>query len=60
MQLVGVSKFLWRVSTLYRKIILYYATLPLYNYNITQKMKFTEKPDVEKITNEYENVLRHI
>lgn len=59
-QLVGVSRFLWRVSTLYKKIILYYATMPLYNYNITQKMKFTETPDIEKITRNYESVLRHI
>lgn len=33
-QIVGVSRFLWRMSTLYKKVILYYATMPLYNYNI--------------------------
>ena len=59
-QIVGVSRFLWRMSTLYKKVILYYATMPLYNYNITQKMKFTETPDVEKITKAYEGILRHI
>lgn len=33
-QIVGVSRFLWRMSTLYKKVILYYATMPLYNYNL--------------------------
>jgi len=60
MQLVGVSRFLWRVSTLYKKIILYYATMPLYNYNIVQKMEFTKTPNAKKITKDYEAILKHI
>lgn len=60
-QIVGVSKFLWRMSTLYKKVILYYATMPLYNYNIVQKMEFSaDNQDVNKITKDYEAVLRHV
>ena len=59
-QLIGVSRLLWRVSTLYKKIILYYATMPLYNYNIVQKMEFTKSPNVKKISKDYENVLKRI
>ena len=60
LQLVGVSRFLWRVSILYKKIILYYATMPLYNYNVIQKMEFTKTPNVNKITKDYEGILRHL
>jgi len=59
-QIVGVSRFLWRMSTLYKKVILYYATMPLYNYNIVQKMEFAKTPDVNKIVTQYEKILKHI
>ena len=59
-QIVGVSRFLWRMSTLYKKVILYYATMPLYNYNIVQKVEFTKTPNVNKMIKEYESVLKHI
>ena len=49
------------MSTLYKKVILYYATMPLYNYNIVQKMEFSaDNQDVNKITKDYEAVLRHV
>ena len=59
-QIVGVSRFLWRMSTLYKKVILYYATMPLYNYNLVQKMEFMKEPDKQKIVSDYEKVLKHI
>ena len=59
-QIIGVSRFLWRMSTLYKKVILYYATLPLHNYNVVQKMEFSKEPNVDKIVNDYEKTLRHL
>ena len=48
------------MSTLYKKVIIYYATMPLYNYNIVQKMEFAKEPNVKKLINDYEKVLKHI
>lgn len=48
------------MSTLYKKVILYYATMPLYNYNIVQKVEFAKDPNVKKMINDYEKVLKHI
>lgn len=59
-QIVGVSRFLWRMSTLYKKVILYYATMPLYNYNLVQKVEFAKEPNVKKMINDYESILKHI
>ena len=59
-QIVGVSRFLWRMSTLYKKVILYYATIPLYNYNLVQKMEFAKTPNKNKIIKDYEAILKHI
>jgi len=57
-QIIGVSRFLWRVSTLYRKIIFYYATMPKYNYCIVEKPDFTKMPDPQKLLKDYETVLK--
>lgn len=57
-QIIGISRFLWVVSTLYRKIILYYATMPLYNYNIIEKVDFTKNNNPKKLLKDYEQVLK--
>ena len=56
-QIIGVSRFLWRVSSIYRKIILYYATMPKYNYCIVEAPEFTKEPNVQKLLKDYETVL---
>lgn len=53
-----VSRFLWRISPLYRRLIMTSATLPLYNYTLTQKVSFTKKINTNKSMNNYEKVLR--
>ena len=52
-----VSRYLYRVSTLYKKIILYYATMPYYNYNITYMQDFVKEIDRDKILKTYQNFL---
>ena len=56
-QIIGVSRFLYRVSAIYRKIILYYATMPKYNYCIVEAPSFTKEINIKKIMNDYEKVL---
>lgn len=56
-QILGVSRFLWRVSAIYRKIILYYATMPKYNYCIVEAPSFTKDINVNKMMSDYEKVL---
>lgn len=56
-QIIGVSRFLYRVSAIYRKIILYYATMPKYNYCIVEAPEFTKEPNVQKMMKDYETVL---
>ena len=58
-QIIGVSRFLWRVSTIYKKIIFYYATMPKYNYCIVEHPNFTKPIDKNKMLAEYEKVLLH-
>lgn len=38
-QIREVSNYIWRVSQSYKKIIEYYANMPLYSYNIYEKME---------------------
>lgn len=57
-QLVNVSRFLYRVSAIYRKIILYYATMPKYNYCIVEKPEFTKTPNRNKLLKDFEIVLK--
>ena len=56
-QIINVSRYLWKVSTLYRKIILYYATMCKFNYCIVEKVDFSKKPNPKKLLKDYENVL---
>jgi len=53
-----VSRYLYRVCTLYKKIILYYATMPTYNYNVTQKMDSLNDSDFDKMVKNYINILK--
>lgn len=59
-QIIGVSRFLWRASALYRKIIMYYATMPMYHYNIAMKTEFTKDIDSQKLLKSYETVLKRL
>ena len=58
--IIGVSRFLWRVSALYRKIIMYYATMPMYHYNVVIKSDFTKEDDSEKLLKNYESCLKRL
>lgn len=53
-----VSRFLCRNSMIYKKLIMYYASMPLYYYNITPNLDFYDDIDVEEITKGYEDVLK--
>lgn len=53
----GLSQYLFRASTLYRKIILYYACMPLYNYYVTEKIDLTKTYNASKsMKNYYKNI----
>ena len=56
-QIIGVSRFLYRVSAIYRKIILYYATMPKYSYCIVEAPSFTKEININKMMKDYETVL---
>lgn len=53
-----VSKFLSRVSMLYKKILAYNAVIPLWNYNITMEMDFTKPLDRAKALKKYNKCLK--
>lgn len=57
-QIINVSRFLYRVSAIYRKIILYYATMPKYNYCIVERPDFTKPVDKQKLLKDFETVLK--
>lgn len=59
-QIIGVSRFLWRASALYRKIIMYYATMPMYHYNVAIKTDFTKEPEANKLLKSYESALKRL
>ena len=48
------------MSTLYKKIVMYYALMPLYNYNVVEKVEFSKKANVNKLLKDYENVLKRL
>ena len=56
-QIREVSRFLWRVSALYKRLIMTYALMPLYNYTLTQKVEFTKKINTNKSMSDYEKTL---
>lgn len=53
-----VSRFLTRVSMLYKQMISYFSTMPLYTYNITPLSDYTKDYDPEKQLKNYEKVLK--
>lgn len=55
-----ISQYLTRVSMIYNKILKYYATMPLYTYNITPVSDFSEDFDVEKTLKNYETVVKQM
>ena len=52
-----ISRFLARNSMLYQKMIMHYATIPLFNYNITPGNDFTVDFDIEKVIQDYQKVM---
>ena len=53
-----VSRFLTRVSMLYKQMISYFSTMPLYTYNIIPLSDYTKDYDSEKQLKNYEKVLK--
>jgi hypothetical protein len=53
-----VSCFLTRVSMLYKQMISYFSTMPLYTYNITPLADYTKDYDPQKQLKNYEKVLK--
>lgn len=54
-----ISRFLARNSMLYQKILMYYASIPLFYYNITQMNDFSSEIDFEQSTKDYQKVLEY-
>lgn len=54
-----ISRFLCRYSMLYKKILMYYASMPLYYYNITQENDFTKDMNPNKSLKDYQSVLKN-
>lgn len=52
-----VSRFLCRYSMLYKKLLMYYASMPLFYYNITQINDFTKTMNKNKTMKNYQKVL---
>ncbi len=52
-----ISRFLARNSMLYQKILMHYATIPLFNYNITPQDDFTDDYNLSKIVQDYQKVI---
>ena len=55
-----VSRFLYRVSMIYKKIIEYTAQMPLYYYNVSYKYDFTQQLDVETYKQQYYDLLKRL
>ena len=53
-----VSRFLERVSTLYKNILYLFSTMPTYHYNITPLFDYTKDYDEQKTLKNYEKVLK--
>lgn len=52
-----ISRFLCRYSMLYQKMIMHYATIPLFNYNIMPNDDFTQDYDIEQIVKNYQKAI---
>ena len=59
-QVREVSRFLWRVSALYKRLIMTYAVMPLYNYTLTQKVDYTKSLNSKKSMSDYEKILKRM
>ena len=53
-----VSRFLTRVSMLYKQMISYFSTMPLYTYNITPLSDYTTDYNTQDQLKKYETVLK--
>ena len=55
-----ISRYLTRVSMLYKQMISYFSTMPLYTYNITPMFDniYTKDYDADKMLSNYEKVLK--
>jgi len=52
-----ISRFLWRNSMLYQRMIMYQASTPLFSFNITQENDFSKDIDADKSWKNYYKVL---
>ena len=52
-----ISRFLWRNSMLYQRMIMYQASMPLFSYNITQENDFSKEITSDKAWKNYYKVL---
>ena len=55
-----VSRFLVRNSMIYKKMIYYYSTAPLFLYSLTQENDFTKVINKNKSLKDYESVLKRL
>ena len=55
-----VSRFLVRNSMIYKKMIYYYSTAPLFLYSVTQENDFVKTINPNKSLKDYENVLKRL
>ena len=53
----NVSAFLARTSMIYKKILSYYAQMPLFSYNLIYKSDFTKGVDSKKFLKNYQDIL---
>lgn len=56
--IIEISRFLTRVSMLYKNMIEYYSTMPLYTYNITPTFDWTKSISESKMLKDYESILK--
>ena len=59
-QIREVSRYLYRISTLYKKLVQYMALMPLYTYNVTVKTDILKEADYEKVMREYQKVIKRL
>ena len=53
-----ISRFLTRVSMIYKHIISYFSTMPLYTYNITPLSDYLKEIDSDKTLKNYQKLLQ--
>lgn len=59
-RLRGLSQYLFRANTLYRKIILYYACMPLYNYYLIEKIDLSKTYNASKSAKKYNSIIQKL